>query len=536
MNDPFTSSLNWREIDLVLSELSLPGSLIQDIHQPSHDRFVLSLFRAGSHFSVLVSLSSRLPRMHILTEKLPNPARPPRFVSFLRAHLKGGRIESAEQVRPAHDEAGDRIVRLVVLRSGEKLVLWIRLWGSAANAILTDESGAILDALYRRPKRNAISGKTFTPPAQGRATPRTAGVPVRRVRRTVGGAAEPERSAAAREAEAAPGHGRARAAEPGMAEAAAPGAARTVGRDYRVRDLPGPGSFNEKLERLFRERETRSETERLRAQADMELALSENKLLANLEKLQGRLREYANLGRFKELGDLITSNLHAVTKGDPWLRVEDFFHGNAPVEIELSPGLTPSQNAEKYYERHRKARLGMAKVEEEIARLTKTLERVQRQRAALVETADSSSLVRAARSAARARRPLASEDTPGLVFSSPPFRILVGRTAAENDELLRTKVRGNDWWFHVRDWPGAYVFVKAQAGKSLPLETMLDAGNLAVHFSRGKNAGIADVYYTRVKYLRRAKGARKGTVLPTQEKNLRVRLDPERIEKLKSGD
>ena len=484
MNDRLPSSLNWREIDLVLSELSLPGCLIQEIHQPSHDRFVLNLFRGGSHFAVLISLSSRLPRMHILTEKLPNPEKPPRFASFLRAHLRGGRIETAEQVRseqeaaldgtaPGSTVAGDRIVRIVVTRAGEKRVLWIRLWGSATNALVTDSSGTILDAFYRRPKKNEISGKPFDPSGQ------------------------PARSQRNQER-----------------------------KEYTVRELPGEGTFNEKLERHFREPETMADTGRLRAQADMELALSENKLLANLEKLRSRLDEYANLERFKELGDLITSNLHAVTKGDTWVHAEDFFHDNAPVEIELSPRLTPAQNAEKYYDRHRKARLGRAKVEEEIERLSRTLARVQKQRAALLAEEDSSSLVRAARGAVQARKPLASDDTPGLVFSSPPFRILVGRTASENDELLRKKVRGNDWWFHARDWPGAYVFVKSAAGKSLPLETMLDAGNLAVHFSRGKSAGVADVYYTRVKYLRRAKGAKKGTVLPTQEKNLRIRLGP----------
>ena len=474
-----TPSLNWREIDLVLSELSLPGSLIQEIHQPVHDRFVLDLFQKGRHFSVLVSLSSRLPRLHLLTEKPANPQKPPRFASFLRAHVRGGRIEEAEQLRAAGQEAGDRIVRLVIARSGERLFLWIRLWGAAANAVLTDSSGTILDAFYRRPKKNEISGKTFSP---------------------------------------------------------APSAGKLSGKQYPVRDLPGEGTFNERLEKLFRESETLGDRERLAAQADVELGISENKLITNLEKLRARLAEYANLERFKELGDLITSNLHAAVKGERWLRVEDFFHENAPVEIELSPGLTPAQNAEKYYDRHRKARLGRSKVEEEIQRLEKTLERIRMKRAALATDADASSLVRVAREAARARKPLASEDFPGLVFSSPPFRILVGRTASENDELLRTKVRGNDWWFHARDWPGAYVFVKAPAGKSLPLETMLDAGNLAVHFSRGKNAGAADVYYTRVKYLRRAKGARKGTVLPTQEKNLRIRLDPERIERLKSGE
>ena len=56
---PSAGSLNWKEIDLILTEISLPHSLIQEIHQPSHDRIVLELFRAGQHFSLLISLSPR---------------------------------------------------------------------------------------------------------------------------------------------------------------------------------------------------------------------------------------------------------------------------------------------------------------------------------------------------------------------------------------------------------------------------------------------------------------------------------------------
>ncbi|HYW85228.1 MAG TPA: NFACT RNA binding domain-containing protein, partial [Spirochaetia bacterium] len=184
----------------------------------------------------------------------------------------------------------------------------------------------------------------------------------------------------------------------------------------------------------------------------------------------------------------------------------------------------------------RKARLGRSKVEEEIAHLRGTLERIRRQRAAIASNPDPAALGTVAKKAAGARKPLIDAGTPGLVLFSNSFRIIVGRTAKENDELLRRKVRGNDWWFHARDWPGAYVFVKAQAGKSLPLETMLDAASLAVHYSKGKTSGQGDVYYTQVKYLRRAKGAKRGTVLPTQEKNLHIRLDPARIEKLRTGE
>lgn len=487
---PGASSLNWKEIDLVLSELDLPGCLVQEVRQPAHDRVVLELFRSrpgstGSgrgRLSLLICLSNRYPRLHAVTEPLPGPPKPPRFAMFLRAHVKGGRIESARQV------GGDRIVRLDVARGGERTILWIRLWSSAANLIATDAEGVILDAFYRRPKRGEVSGGRFD-------------------------GAAPSGRAAAR---------------------AAPGRPEPTG-GYAVRDLPGGGTFNERLERRFRELESDERRARLAAEADAELAMREAKLAATLAKLERRLAEYRNVERYRELGDLITSNLHLVAKADRWLRTTDWFHGDAPVEIELDPSLGPAQNAEAYYARHRKARDGLERVREDIAGLRRSLAAVAAERARLAASPDLAAIREARRAAIRPRAAAAGPDAPGLAFGSPSCRILVGRSARENDELLRRHVRGNDWWFHCRDWPGAYVFVRMPAGKAPPLETMLDAANLAVHFSRAKASGAADVSYTRVKHLRRAKGGPKGLVLPTQEKNLHVKLDPSRIERLKAG-
>lgn len=121
---------------------------------------------------------------------------------------------------------------------------------------------------------------------------------------------------------------------------------------------------------------------------------------------------------------------------------------------------------------------------------------------------------------------------PGLDFTVDGWYILVGRDANENDELLRHHVRGNDMWFHTRDCPGGYVFVKYRAGKTIPLEIMLDAGNLAVYYSKARKNGKADLYYTQVKHLRRAKNGPKGLVLPSQEKNLSITLDQKRLARL----
>jgi len=124
------------------------------------------------------------------------------------------------------------------------------------------------------------------------------------------------------------------------------------------------------------------------------------------------------------------------------------------------------------------------------------------------------------------------KEHPGLVYEIEGWRILVGRTAGENDELLRHHVKGFDLWLHTRDWAGGYVFIKNRPGKTVPLDILLNAGNLAVYYSKARKAQTADLYYTQVKYLRRAKNAPKGTVLPTNEKNLTISLDQERLRKM----
>ena len=96
-------------------------------------------------------------------------------------------------------------------------------------------------------------------------------------------------------------------------------------------------------------------------------------------------------------------------------------------------------------------------------------------------------------------------------------------------------MRGSDWWLHVRDWQGGYVFIRNRPGKTVPLEILLYAGNLAVYWSKARKNGSADLYYTQVKHLRRAKDAPKGTVLPTNEKNLFIRLDEERLRRLEEN-
>jgi predicted ribosome quality control (RQC) complex YloA/Tae2 family protein len=150
-------SLNWKEIDLILSELDLVGGHVQRISQPDFTSLVLSIYQPREPFELYISLAGGKTRLHRLSDTLKKPEKLQRFAQLLRSRCKGGRITEAYQVH------GDRIVKLGISTPEAHTLIWIRLWGGAANIIATDENHVILDAFFRRPARGEISGGTFDP-------------------------------------------------------------------------------------------------------------------------------------------------------------------------------------------------------------------------------------------------------------------------------------------------------------------------------------------------------------------------------------
>ena len=482
-------SLNWREINLILEELSLVGCHLQKVVQPDFTSLVLDLYRPGDPFSMIISLESGKTRLHRLFREIARPEKSQRFAQLLRSRLRGGRIVEATQI------GKDRIVKLKIT-AGEETLLWLRLWSGAANIIATDSEGRILDAFYRRPSRGEVSGGRFNPEGEaGGSVGDTTSTKERGAGRA-SGATDPER--------------------------------------FRVRDLPGEGSFNERVERLYATGEGHGDVEGLRVRIGRLLERRETAIQATLENLAQKTEEYTAFEQLKHSADLIMSNLHRISPGDSWLSAESLLAPGEHIEVALDPTLAPQKNAELYYERYKKAKAGLASLHQEMAELQGLLDKIAEERTSMASVEDPSALAEFARRLERRqeRKEGPRLRRPGLEYHSAGYTFLVGRSAKENDELLRKHVRGNDWWLHSRDYPGAYVFIKAIPGKSIPLDVLLDAANLALYYSKGRSGGHSEMYYTAVKYLRRPREGKLGLVLPTHEKNLSVRLDTKRLERL----
>ena len=237
----------------------------------------------------------------------------------------------------------------------------------------------------------------------------------------------------------------------------------------------------------------------------------------------------------KHQGDLLLANLYRIPQGASSVELEDYAADNRIIRIALDPRKTAQENAAGYYERYKKAVSGLEALTDDIEASKRTLAALNEELAKL-RVEENPYLIEKVlhkRKIPVQRKQAAQEkERPGLTFYHDGWILYVGRTAAENDELLRHHVRGKDMWLHVRDYSGGYVFIKNKNGKTVPLPVLIAAGNLAVFYSKARRNGQADLYYTAVKDLRRAKNAPKGTVLPSNEKNLSIKLDPAVLKQL----
>lgn len=472
-------SLNCNEINLIIEELNLTGAFIQEIVQPGYDTISFRVINKGAVSTILICTAPQACRISRTKCRPPKNEKPLRFNEFLKSRIQGMRINSCRQL------GLDRIILLDVSTWKERLFMYARLWSNAANIIVTDESGTILDCMYRRPGKGEISGGQYSPQEI---------IP-----------SDEEQKAALEK--------------------------------FPVRSFSGLNiseeqqstlSFNEKIDLYYSEHASSLSKESLLEQAEKWYNAKRGKMEHALQNLLEKKARFENAEAARHTGDLILSFASQIQGSS--LDCIDYATGEK-VHIQLDEKKTPQENAAAYYGQYRKSVSGKDALEHDIELSRKAIASLDAEYKKISSEQNTLKIEQLLRRST-APRQHSEKKHPGLQYEIEGWTLIVGRTAAENDELLRHFVKGQDMWLHTRDYAGGYVFIKARKGKSIPLEILLYAGNLAVHHSKARKNGSADLYYTQVKYLRRAKNGPKGLVIPTQEKNLYIKTDEAKLRKL----
>jgi predicted ribosome quality control (RQC) complex YloA/Tae2 family protein len=103
------------------------------------------------------------------------------------------------------------------------------------------------------------------------------------------------------------------------------------------------------------------------------------------------------------------------------------------------------------------------------------------------------------------------------------WKVLAGKTDADNDFLSIKIAKPNDYWFHVRGMPGSHVILRAKPNEDPDRETLKRAAAVAAFHSKARNGGIVAVSCTRARYITKPGGAKQGSVQIRKESVFKVR-------------
>jgi predicted ribosome quality control (RQC) complex YloA/Tae2 family protein len=483
-------TLNAVQIGEVLEEIRpvLEGCRFGSVFQPSRDVAVIVLEQGETRRKLLISMEWWGSRLHLVSRRLPRIKTPQPFFGVLSRSLHGAVLREVTQVN------GDRIVemRFVSGQDGSEQTarMIVELMGPVSNACLLDGAGKI-KTMHRKNfagRREFKPGDFYVPPPMPPARPSaTEGLPL---------------------------------------------------DEFKDRPHPLSEAVDAKYETLARERtqeeDRRRVTDRLHGTC--------KKWQRRVEAMEKEHQESIAYEREYQLGEILKANLDKISPRMQEITLDDIY-GEGQVTIRLDETLSPVENMERQFKRARKLKAALPVIERRLARARRELAAVE----AALEKAREGELceedVPAFLRPRPPRRPVKPKEKkqkrrmPCMQFTSKDgLSILVGRNNAENDKLTMQVARGNDIWMHVQHQTGSHVVVQMPRGKTLSLDALLDAANLAVYYSKVREARKVPVDYTYKKFVRKMKKADPGKVTYSNNKTIIIAPDRERLKRLLGKD
>ena len=257
-------------------------------------------------------------------------------------------------------------------------------------------------------------------------------------------------------------------------------------------------------------------------------------------KLNDVLKKCEDKDNFKIKGDLLTSYIYSIKKGDRNFTTFNFFSEKGEeITIPLDENKTPSENIQSYYKKYNKLKKSeesaieqLEKNDEELQYLYSVLTNIENCESYseiddIKEELISTGYVRKRKANGKSSKK-AKSSKPIHYISSDGIDIFVGKNNIQNDYLSLKFANKNFMWLHTKNIPGSHVII---CSNNIPDNTLVEAATIAAHYSKAKDSSKVPVDYTLVKNLKKPNGANPGMVI--YHTNYTMYVEPSEFNNLK---
>jgi predicted ribosome quality control (RQC) complex YloA/Tae2 family protein len=248
--------------------------------------------------------------------------------------------------------------------------------------------------------------------------------------------------------------------------------------------------------------------------------------------LQQDLARHGDPEEHKRTGDLLLANIATAVRDGSKVLISDYYAEGAPtIEIEVDENQSLQDEAARRFRQYTKARTAREEIAarlQQVDRETAALERRLQQLEEIIKSRDEAALESFEKPAPAPKVPSKksgkAEKIPGVrrYLSTDGYEILVGRAARDNDNLTFRVAQPNDLWMHAGDYPGSHVVVRNPTRKEIPQRTIIEAAQLAGHFSQASEDAKVVVHYTERKFLSKPKRSAPGLVRMSRFRSITI--------------
>ena len=553
--DGIITSAMVAELDSIIVD-----SRVEKIYLPNKNEIILSLRKNRENLKLLFSIDASNARFHITNTLKENPAKPPQFCMVLRKHLQGAKLLKIAQY------GLDRVIEFVFENIDElgdisRKSLYVELMGKYSNIILVNNTKKIIDSM--RHVDSTMSSIREVLPARDYILPTTLD------RSTFIGMDYDHFLATLQVSLMTPTTKENDYA--GLISNQFVGFSRlfvqnlldfcnfentftnentrkmftsisillnncnnrlvkliNIGKDYHI-DLNDYSTsstlLSEFLDKFYNEKENKNILHGYKQSLSREVLNQKSKYDKNLKRVNEIIAESKDMEKYKEYGELLSSNIYRMQSGLKEIEVENFFDNNNPIIIPLNESFSPSKNAQQYFKKYTKLKNSLMHAntqKEEYENNLDYLENILYQIDECENVNDVEEI----------RKELIDE---GYIHSSPSkkikvqevslphkyemngIEILVGKNNIQNEKLTLKESKKTYTWLHTKNVHGSHVIIKSD---EVPDDVLLYAAGLAVKHSQGKDSSKIEVDYTLVKNVRKLPGGKPGKVTYTNYKTI----------------